>query len=776
MRHCHLFPSMLVFLLLLAVGAGTSSCSKDDHEQLPEERPTASINIITNDPTVDCNAGEVAISFTSSEAWTASSNVEWIRIDVASGTAGSGSIKAQIAQNTTYDQRNGAITIKANNVSKNITITQKQLDALMVSSNKVEAVSEGCATTIEVKTNMSYQLKIDEACQSWVSTAASARALETHKVVLNIAENTDLEKREGKVTVFSGDKSEDIIIYQQGSNPQMVLSQNVIEASEFGETVKVELKSNIAYTMILPDADWISVGNARALSTYTHYFTISENRGDDSREAEIVFVNETYGISESVVIKQKAIDKKLSGKWHLGWWVYGSLAVHFDGKETISFDGDVLTWGGQQEASGNGDYQLEYAENYQSFVARKTGYETRFYIRYYSKDLLVIQESNASGALRYWFTSPEKAVASDISSLPEIVIDDDEIPDPAHPVMNDIHDIFAIRQGISDSDITPMGKHFEGAHSTTAADINWLLDANNEPDYYYANENVNAPTLTVWKEFPVNLYPFGSPEPADVNQHAIGDCSFCAVMASMAYLYPDYIKEIIKDNGNGTYTVQLYDPAGQTVNVSVKSTFLCDSHGNLAQVTGKNNVVTWSTVLEKAVMKYQTVYQVDRLHGIGSERVAPILTGDGRSFSFYPNQLWNSELKLVADWAVDEGMMGVGGFTTPNLKCGALYTVTAHAFTIMKTNHESEGFLFSMRNPWGIESVDGVLDIPNTRLVCSTIDFRIMYPGAAKPYLQSNRGAYIPPVWNVRTAELGVSSKLLEMTNCQTIKPSPFYK
>lgn len=120
--------------------------------------------------------------------------------------------------------------------------------------------------------------------------------------------------------------------------------------------------------------------------------------------------------------------------------------------------------------------------------------------------------------------------------------------------------------------------------------------------------------------------------------------------------------------------------------------------------------------------------------------------------------------------------MGVGGFTTPNLKCGALYTVTAHAFTIMKTNHESEGFLFSMRNPWGIESVDGVLDIPNTRLVCSTIDFRIMYPGAAKPYLKSNRGAYIPPVWNVRTAELGVSSKLLEMTNCQTIKPSPFYK
>lgn len=776
MKHSYFFQSMLVLFLLLLFGVNITSCSKDDNGPTPEEKPAVTINVLTNDPVVDCEAGEVTVSFTSSDAWTASSNVEWISLDITKGTAGSASIQARIAQNTSYDQRNGAITIKANNVSKNVTITQKQVDALTVSTNKLEAVSNGCTATIEVKTNMPYQVKIDEACQSWVSTATSARALETHKVVLNIAENTDLDKREGKVTVFSGDKSEDIIIYQQGSDPKMILSQNVIEASEFGETVKVELKSNIAYTMILPDADWIAVGNARALSTYTHYFEISENKGEESREAEIIFVNETLGVSESVIIKQKAIDKRLSGKWHLGWWIYRSTSIHFDGTETITFNGDVLSWDGQQDEGGNGDYQLEYEKDYQSFIVRKKGSETRFYIRYRSQEILVIQENNASGALRYWFTSKEKAVASDKSSLPEITIEDSEIPAPPHSEMNNVNDILAIRQGITDSSVTPMGRHFEGAHQTTAEDITWLLDPNNEPDHYYANENVNAPTLTLWKDFSVKLYPFGSPEPADVNQHAIGDCSFCAVMASMAYLYPEYIKEIIKDNGNGTYTVQLYDPAGKTVNVCVKSTFLCDKNGNLAQVTGKNNVVTWSTVLEKAVMKYQTVYKVDRLHGIGSECVAPILTGDGRSFSYYPNQLWNNELKLIADWATEEGMLGIGGFTTPDLKCGALYSVTAHAFTIMKTNHEEEGYLFSMRNPWGIESVDGVLDIPNTRLVCSTIDFRLIYPGAAKPYLKSDRGAYVPPVWTRQAVELGVSSKLLRMTNCESVKPSPFYK
>lgn len=766
---------MLAFVLFLCFVVYTSSCSKDHNEQIQEEKVDASISFLTNDSTVDCEAGDVSISFTSSDSWTAISNVDWISIDVTNGEAGTATIKAHVSQNTTYDQRNGSITIKTENVSKNITITQKQLNALILSSNKIEVVSQGCVSTIDVKTNIAYQVSIDEACKEWISII-STKSLETYNIILKIAENSSIFKREGKIKIFSEDKSEEIIIYQQGSDPTIVLSQNLIEVDGFGEIVKVELKSNISYEMLMPDVSWISVNNTRSLSSYTHYFNISENRGEESREAEIVFINRSLGISETVIIKQKPIEKKLSGKWHLGWWILGTVNIHFDGKETISIDGDVLTWSGQQEADGNGVYELTYAEDYLSFIAKKSGKETRFFIRYYSKDILVIQEGNASGPLRYWFNSIEKAIASDMASLPEIEVEETKIPDPSHSEKINVEDILVYRSGITDSNITPMGRHFEGVHQTTAADIEWLLDPNNEPDYRYANDNFNAPIFNVWKELPVDLYPFGSPEPADVNQHAIGDCSFCAVMASMAYLYPDFLKEIITDNNNGTYTVKLYDPLGKTVSVCIKSTFLCDGNGNLAQVTGKNNVVTWSTVLEKAVMKYQTVYKVDNIYGIGTEFVAPILTGDGRSFSFSPNQLWNNELKLIANWAVEEGMIGVGGFNKPNLKCGSLYTVVAHAFTIMKTNHESEGYLFSMRNPWGIESVDGVLDVPNTRSVCSTIDFRLVYPGAAKPFLKLNRGAYVPPVWSKRSSDLGVSSKLLQLTNCKTIKPSYFYK
>ncbi|MGM9802854.1 MAG: BACON domain-containing protein [Muribaculaceae bacterium] len=767
--------SSAALIIVMSLAMGITSCSDDNDDLKRAEKLSSEIYISTVDFTVDCNENEFSFSFSASDSWIATSNVSWIKVLSTKGAAGNATIKVSIEQNTMYDQRNGSITVRTNKESKTITITQKQLTALIVTSNKIEVGAEGGASTIEVKTNVSFDVIIDEACESWISVA-STKSISTHNVVLQIAKNDGLEKRIGVVRIASGDKHEDVFIYQQGGEPAIVLTEDLIEVGSKGATVKVELQSNVSYEMIMPDLDWITESTTRSMSSYTHYFVVSENTEEVIREAEIVFVNEENGISESVVIRQNSKSAKLTGTWHLGWWVYGSNAIHFDGSEFITFGVGVMTWGGQQESGSNGEYQLEYADDYQSFIIRRTGVEKRFRIRYLTEKMLVFQEGDSTGPMRYWFTSKEDAKAASYDSLPEIIIDESEIPDPAHSEMDNINDILAIKQSITDSDITPMGRHFVGAHKTTDEDIAWLLDPENEPDYTLANANANSPTLTIWKEYPVNLYPFGSPEPADINQHAIGDCSLCAVMASVAYLYPDYIKEIIKDNGDGTYTVRLFDPDGKSVYVCVKSTFLCSNSGSFAQVTGKNNEVTWSTVLEKAIMKYETVYQVNQLYGIPAESAAPVITGDGRSFAYSPNYLWNGELKLVADWSVDEGMISIGGFTKSNLKCGSLYTVYAHAFTLMKTAHESEGYLFSMRNPWGIESVDGVLDIPDTRLVCSTIDFRLIYPGAAKPYLKSNRGAYVPPAWSTGAAELGVSRSLLQMTNCKTVKPSPMYK
>ena len=141
-------------------------------------------------------------------------------------------------------------------------------------------------------------------------------------------------------------------------------------------------------------------------------------------------------------------------------------------------------------------------------------------------------------------------------------------------------DLLAKGTRLTHSTQTPMGKHYENRHVTTDEDRKWLLNPENEPAL------LQSASRYTYRTFDVNLYPFGTPQPADVNQRGIGDCCAMAVFAQMAYMFPDFIKSIITDHNDGTYTVKMFDPQGLPVDVKLKSTFLCDDSGLGATATG----------------------------------------------------------------------------------------------------------------------------------------------------------------------------------------------
>ena len=291
---------------------------------------------------------------------------------------------------------------------------------------------------------------------------------------------------------------------------------------------------------------------------------------------------------------------------------------------------------------------------------------------------------------------------------------------------------------------TPMGTHYENKHVTTANDKVWLSTATNEPALLGS-----APGYT-YRTYTVDLYPFGDPVPADVNQHGIGDCSALAVFASMSYLFPDFIKSIITDNGDKTYTVDMFDPQGQPVEVTVQATFLGDNNG-IGAASGKKGEATWATILEKAIMKWNYIYQVNPdISGIGSEHVAPLFTGEGNSFAYYPNSLDPDQMKQVAELSLAQPMIVIGGFTTNGLLVGNYQTVTAHAYSFFLSQNTSA--LFAMRNPWGFSpgsdgKEDGILNIVDDGTVPPTIDMRIIYPGKAADFAKKNLSPYSPPQW-----------------------------
>ena len=459
-------------------------------------------------------------------------------------------------------------------------------------------------------------------------------------------------------------------------------------------------------------------------------------------------------------IVEGAAPGELDGVCYLGWRATNNGAgtqTHVDGTEMLIFTaGPQMKW---VKASGETVYNLQYSESGAEEGSSFKGYKhmsdgnvsstaSTFQIIAKEEGLLVVKQ----GTTRYYFyTSKEAATYAEFVSYPTRAT-----------IYTDADKLWAanIKGGDSSSKITPMGRHFENFNAATEEDKAWLANPNNQPDleWHGLSGTLTAQTIT--------LYPFGSPVPADVNQTGIGDCCMCAVFASFAYIYPEWIKTIIEPNRttNPTqFTVHMFDPKGNPVDVVVDNKMLD------YQLKGKNGKYCWSTVMEKALMKWETRFKCHKIGGIGTEVAAPPFTGNGNSYSFSPDKLYNSEFDLVVDYALSNGMISVGGFNVGGLICGELETVTGHAFTVMYPD-EGADYKFVMRNPWGNGgSVDGKLKIPAKREILRTIDFRLVFPGAQMAeYKKEDLGGYTVPKFIPMDIDMHPSEEMLRMYNLES--------
>jgi len=308
-------------ILLLAMVVCCWSCSGGGEDvptptptPKPEEKPK--IEVTTTAPVLAQEGGTSTVSFTSTDSWTIDVTegraVSWCSVTPTSGNKGTNTLTIKTTANDTYDERYAKVTIKAGTTTQSFVVTQKQKDGLTVTSNKVEVGAAGGDVTIEVKANVKYEYEIEEAAQSWI--AGGSRALTASTIKLKVAENENTSKREGKITIRSGELSETVTVYQEGSKPTIVLTQDEYTVASEGETIKVELKSNVNYDIQLPSVDWIKESSSRAMSVATHYFEVASNEGYDARSAEILFVNKDNGLSEKVTINQMQKDAIIVAK------------------------------------------------------------------------------------------------------------------------------------------------------------------------------------------------------------------------------------------------------------------------------------------------------------------------------------------------------------------------------------------------------------------------------------------------------------------------------
>ena len=253
--------------------------------------------------TVSDLAGTATLTVTAGGSWSAKTGQSWCRVVPDSGGEGQTTVTVQYDDNTAYDERNTSITFTCGDKTKVLTLTQKQRDALLLTSDKVEAPAEGGTYVIELKSNVDYDI-VTVPDDGWLRVDDDSRALRTTTISLTVDENLTGEKRTGQVRVQADTLTATVHVYQDAVERSLVLTQDEFIVPATGGVVDVELASSSNYTVRMPEVDWITESESRALSTYTHHYTVSANDTYGTREAQIVYISAADGAEYPVDIIQ----------------------------------------------------------------------------------------------------------------------------------------------------------------------------------------------------------------------------------------------------------------------------------------------------------------------------------------------------------------------------------------------------------------------------------------------------------------------------------------
>ena len=308
---------LFLFALFAALCCScTESGTDDDPDQGQNDYSNVEVTGISlnyHDLTFSSAGGEktvaVSISLVSDSGhyiepeWKLTGGASWCTPSRTSGVS-SNVVTFTASENNSDQERNATFTFSCGRHSQNLVVTQKSSGSLTVTTSKIEMGAAGGEAVIEVMAEIDYTYEIDSKCKGWI-TYKGTRAVQTSRLVFDVAANSGKEKREGRITIRGGGRTETVTIYQAGETPTIVLTQNKYEVSAAGETIKVEINSNVDFTVSIPSsASWIEETGTRAFSTHTKYFTISPNTTTSSRSAEITFKNTTYNLTEKVVVNQ----------------------------------------------------------------------------------------------------------------------------------------------------------------------------------------------------------------------------------------------------------------------------------------------------------------------------------------------------------------------------------------------------------------------------------------------------------------------------------------
>ncbi len=290
-----------ILTLLVIALAVLTSCKPDEEEIIPPE-PEVYLYVYYDEIVFPSDGGQDSFVIETNTDWAISSDADWLTIEPSEGN-GYCDVTLTASASDLYDDRNTVITVKAGDKTETFTITQKYAEALLVTKNKFDIPQEGGEFTIEVQSNISYNIVIDEDSQSWIAEAPSSKALSTYTHTFSVESNPNTTKRDGSIEVIgSNGKTETVNIYQ-AQKDELVLSKLEETVPAKGGEVRVQLRSNVDYEVIIPeDIEWVELIQSDKADELV--FNVKPNDKTEEREVGITVKDKNSDLSQIFTIKQ----------------------------------------------------------------------------------------------------------------------------------------------------------------------------------------------------------------------------------------------------------------------------------------------------------------------------------------------------------------------------------------------------------------------------------------------------------------------------------------
>jgi hypothetical protein len=203
---------------------------------------------------------------------------------------------------------------------------------------------------------------------------------------------------------------------------------------------------------------------------------------------------------------------------------------------------------------------------------------------------------------------------------------------------------------------------------------------------------------------------------SDVRQGQIGDCYVPATCAAVAHAEPEAIRDLVRDNGNGTWTVTFHPAGSPPVEVSVDG----DLYGEVGRPRyGKGQF--WFSLVEKALAQWRGSYEVVGQGGSVGQMMSEIL---GRPNTEHRLCGQSPDHDAILEGTRQRRAMAAGTYGTAE---SARYTNSGvyanHAYSVLGAGQEQGQRYVTLRNPWGSGEPagdgvdDGVFRLPLERFM-----------------------------------------------------------